>query len=44
VGKPEGKRHLGRSGCRWKDNIERDLREIVWGGIEWIDLVQDRDR
>jgi hypothetical protein len=43
-GKPEGKRPLGRSGHRWVDNIKMDLREIGWGGMDWIDLAQDRDQ
>jgi hypothetical protein len=42
VGKPEGKRPLGRSRRRWMDNIKMDLREIRWGGMDWIDLAQDR--
>jgi hypothetical protein len=44
VGKPEGKRPLGRFRCRWEDNIRMDLREIGWGGIGWIDLAQDGDQ
>jgi hypothetical protein len=44
VGKPEGRRQLGRPRCRWKDNIRMDLREIGWGGMDWIDLAQDRDK
>jgi hypothetical protein len=44
VGKPEGKRPLGRLRRRWVDNIEMDLREVGWDGMDWIDLVQDRDR
>jgi hypothetical protein len=44
VGKPEGKRPLGRSGRRLMDNIKMDLREIGWGGIHWIALAQDRDQ
>jgi hypothetical protein len=44
VEKPEGKILLGISTRRWEDNIKMDLREIVWGGMEWIDLAQDRDR
>jgi hypothetical protein len=44
VGKPEGKRPLGRPRRRWKDNIRMDLREIGWGGMDWIDLAQDRDQ
>jgi hypothetical protein len=43
VGKPEGKRPLGRSRCRWVDNIKIDLREVGWDGMDWISLVQDRD-
>jgi hypothetical protein len=41
VGKPEG---LGRPRHRWEDNIKMDLREIVFGDVNWIDLAQDRDR
>jgi hypothetical protein len=44
VGKPEEKRPLGRPRCRWKDNIRMDLREIGWSGMDWMDLVQDRDQ
>jgi hypothetical protein len=44
VGKPEGKRPLGRPRRRWVDNIEMDIREIGWVGTDWIDLVQDRDQ
>jgi hypothetical protein len=44
VGKPEGKRPLGSSRCRWEDNIRMDLREVGWGGMNWIDLAQDRDQ
>ena len=43
VGKPEGKRPLGRPRHRWEDNIEMDLREVGGGG-DWMDLAQDRDR
>jgi len=43
VGKPEGKRPLGRPRRRW-DGIRMDLREIGWGSVEWIQLAQDRDR
>jgi hypothetical protein len=42
VGKPEGKRPLGRSRRRWVDNIKMDLREIGWDGLDWIELAQDR--
>jgi hypothetical protein len=44
VGKPEGKRLLGRPRRRWVDNIRIDLREIGWDGMDWIDLAQDRDQ
>jgi hypothetical protein len=44
VGKPEGKRPLGRRRRRWVDNIKIDLREIGWDGMDWINLVQDRDQ
>jgi hypothetical protein len=43
VGNREGKRPLGRA-RRWMDNINIDLREIGWGGMNWIDLAQDRDQ
>jgi hypothetical protein len=42
VGKPEGRRPLGRPRRRWEDHIKIDLREIGWG-IDWINLAQDRD-
>jgi hypothetical protein len=41
--KPDGKRPLGRPRCRWVDNIKIYLREIGWGGVDWVDLVHDRD-
>jgi hypothetical protein len=41
VGKPEGKRPLGRPRRRWVDNIKMDLREIGWDGMDWINLAQD---
>jgi hypothetical protein len=44
VGTPEGKRPLQRSRRRWADNTKMYLREIGWGGIDWIDLAQDRDQ
>jgi hypothetical protein len=43
VGKPKGKRLLGRPRRRWEDGIRMDLREIGWG-VEWIQLARDRDR
>jgi hypothetical protein len=44
VGKPEGKRPLGRPRRRWVNNIKMYPREIGWGGMDWIDLAQDRDQ
>jgi hypothetical protein len=44
VGKPEGKRPLGRPSCRWVDNIEMDLREIEWVEMDRIHLAQNRDQ
>jgi hypothetical protein len=44
VGKPEGKRPLRSSRCRWEDNIKMGLREIGWGGMDLIDLVRDGDQ
>jgi hypothetical protein len=44
VGKPEGKRPLGRPRCKWEDNIKMDLRETGWGGKDWTDLGQDKDQ
>jgi hypothetical protein len=44
VGKPEGKRALGRPRRRWVDNIKIDLREIGWDAMDRIDLAQDRDQ
>jgi hypothetical protein len=44
VGKPEGKRPLGRPRCRWIDNIKMDLLEIGVSVVDWIDLAQDRYR
>jgi hypothetical protein len=44
VGKPEGKRPLERPRRRCEDNIKMDLREIGWGGMDWIDLARDRDQ
>ena len=44
VGKPEGKRSLGRPRCRWVDNIRMDLQEVGCGYVDCIGLAQDRDR
>jgi hypothetical protein len=44
IGKPEGRRPLGRYRRRWEDNIRMDLRAIVWKGVDWIRLAQDRDQ
>jgi len=44
VGKPEGKRLLGRPKRRWEDNIKIDLEEVGCWGMDWIQLAQDRDR
>jgi hypothetical protein len=44
VGKPEGRRQLGRPRRRWEDNIAMDLGEIGFGDVDWIHLAQDRDR
>jgi hypothetical protein len=44
VGKPEGKRPLGRPTRWWVDNIKTDLGEIGWDGRDWIELAQDRDQ
>jgi hypothetical protein len=44
VGKPEGKRQLGRTRCRLVDNANMDVREVGWGGMDWIDVDHDRER
>jgi hypothetical protein len=44
VGNPEGKRLVGRPRPRWVDNVKMDLREIGWGGMDWIDVAQDKDQ
>jgi hypothetical protein len=44
VGKPEGKRPLGRPRRRWVHYVKMDLREIGWDGMDWIDLAQDKDQ
>jgi hypothetical protein len=43
VGNPEGNRTLGRLRCKWEDNITMDLRNIGWGGMDWIDVTEDKD-
>jgi len=43
VGKPEGKRLLGRPRCRWEDNIKMDLQEVAGGRGDWMESAQDRD-
>jgi hypothetical protein len=42
VGRPEGRRSLGRPRSRWEENIKLDLQEVGWG-MDWIELTQDRD-
>jgi len=44
VGKPEGKRPLGRPRRIWEDNIKMDFQEVGCGGMAWIELAEDRDR
>jgi hypothetical protein len=44
VGKPEGKRPLGKPRHRWEDNIKMNLQEVECGGMDWIELAQDRER
>jgi hypothetical protein len=44
VGKPDGKRPLGRHRRRWEDNIKMDLQEVGCGGMDWMKLAQDRGR
>jgi hypothetical protein len=44
VGKPEGKKPLGRPRSRWVDNIKIQLSEIGWDGVDWVNLAQDRDQ
>jgi hypothetical protein len=44
VGRPEGRRQLGRPRRRWEDNIKMDLRKIGFGDMDWIQWAQDRDR
>jgi hypothetical protein len=42
VGRPEGKRPLGRPRRRWEDNIKINLQEVGWGGMDWIDLAENK--
>jgi hypothetical protein len=44
VGSPEGKRRIGKPGLKWEDNIKVYLLEVGWGGLEWIDFAEDRER
>jgi hypothetical protein len=44
VGRPEGRRPLGRPRHRWEDNTKMDLQEVGWESVDWIDMAQDRDR
>ena len=44
MGKPEGRRPLGRRRHRWEDNIKMDVQEVGCVGMDWIELAQDRDR
>jgi hypothetical protein len=44
VGKPEGRRLLGRPRCTWVDNIRMDVGEVGWGDVDWIGLAQDTDK
>ena len=43
MGKPEGERPLGRHRCRWEKNIRKNLQEVGWRSMNWIDLAEDRD-
>jgi hypothetical protein len=44
VGRPEGRRPLGRPRRTWEDNIKMDLQKVGWEDLDWIDMAQDRDR
>jgi hypothetical protein len=44
AGKPKGNRPLGRPWIRWEDNIKMDLQGVRCGGVDWIELAQDRER
>jgi hypothetical protein len=43
MGKPEGKRQFGRPRVRWEDNIKMDLQEMMYGDMDWIELIKDGD-
>jgi hypothetical protein len=43
MGKTEGKRQRGSLGRRWEDNIKMELQQVVYGGVDWLELAQDRD-
>jgi len=43
-GKSEGKRPVGRARRKWDDNIKMNLQEVGYGGMDWVDVAQDRDR
>jgi hypothetical protein len=44
VGRPDGRRPLERPRRRWQDDIKMDFKDVGWGGMDWIDVAQDRDR
>jgi hypothetical protein len=44
LGRREGRRPLGRPKRRWENNIKMDFQEVGWGGMDWIDVIQNRDR
>jgi hypothetical protein len=44
LGRPEGRQPLGRPRRRWEDKIKMDVQKVGWGGMNWIELAQDRDR
>jgi len=44
VGKPEGKKPLGRPRRRWEENVKLDLQKVGCGGMDWIEVAQDKDR
>jgi hypothetical protein len=44
VGRPDGKRPLGRPGSKWEHNIKIELQEVAWGDMDWNDMVRDRNK